>query len=154
MDRDDPSTGVRSQTQTVSWAFFVCGERGFAVRLDHVHEIVPPQPVTRVPGCGSEVYGLIGLRGRVITVFDYGFIAGGTASAEHAAHRLVLIRHGDRVVGLAVDQLVTITSPGDMERLDDALVVDPHGDEAGLMKIDGRTFTILDPDRVFGSLLA
>lgn len=135
------------------WAFFSCGNQGYAVRLDRVHEIVPPQPVARVPGCGPEVHGLVGLRGRVITVFDFGVIAGGTASAERPDHRLVLLRFGERIVGLAVDRMLTITTFEAVEEY--AAAPDGiHGANTTTLTAGGRTFTVLDPDAVFGSRLA
>jgi purine-binding chemotaxis protein CheW len=138
---------------TAPWAFFSCGDQGYAVRLDRVHEIVPPQPVTRVPGCGPEVHGLLGLRGRVITVFDFGVISGGDASAEQSDHRLVLLRHGERVVGLAVDRMLTITTFEVVE--EHAAGADGRaGGDAAALTAGGRVFTVLDPDTVFGPRLA
>lgn len=153
MERDAPSIGARPRAPSTPWAFFACAEQGYAVRLERVHEIVPPQPVTRVPGCGREVYGLLGLRGRVVTVFDLGIIAGGPASAAIPDHRLVLLKYGERVVGLAVDQVLTIAA---FEVIEDD-VEDRAGSPAGstvALKAGGRTFTILDPDAVFGPRLA
>jgi chemotaxis signal transduction protein len=122
------------------------------VRLERVHEIVPPQAVTRVPGCGREVCGLLGLRGRVITVFDLGVIAGGSASASIPDHRLVLLKYGERVVGLAVDQVLTIAAFEVIE--DDEARGGSRGESTVALKAGGRTFTILDPDAVFGPRLA
>jgi chemotaxis signal transduction protein len=152
MARDDPSIGARTHADA-PWAFFACGDRGYAVRLERVHEIVPPQPITRIPGCGSDVCGLLGLRGRVITVFDYGVIAGGQASAGRTDHRLLLLKYGDRVVGIAVDSVLTITSF-------EVVKAEEAGEEAGApgsevaVRAGGRTFTVLEPDTVFGSRLA
>jgi chemotaxis signal transduction protein len=120
--------------------------------LDRVHEIVPPQPVTRVPGCGREVYGLLGLRGRVVTVFDFGTIAGGPASAGIPDHRLVLLKYGERIVGLAVDQVLTIAAFEVVD--DDESRGDRPAGSAVALKAGDRTFTILDPDAVFGPRLA
>jgi purine-binding chemotaxis protein CheW len=134
------------------WAFFACGGNGYAFRLDQIHEIVPPQPVTRVPGCGPAVCGLIGLRGRVITVFDLGVLMGGKPAARSPDHRVLLLRRGNRVIGFAVEELVTIAALGD-----DTLTA--VGDVAGgsaheALVLSGRTFTILDADRLVGPLLA
>lgn len=134
------------------WAFFRCDGTGYALRLDQIHEIVTPQPVTRLPGCGPAVAGLIGLRGRVITVFDLGVIAGGTPAMERPDHRVLIVRQAGRLVGLAVEELVTIAA-GD----DHAVATIPHdadGSATEQLVIGGRTFNILDPDAVVGPLLA
>lgn len=153
MGLEEASIGSRARADGSQWAFFACGEAGYAVRLDRVHEIVPPQPVTRVPGCGPEVYGLLGLRGRVITVFDFGVLAGGPASAGRPEHRLVLLRYGGTVVGLAVDHMLTITSSGEVDE-DEATPAGAGHGRAGKLRAGGREFTILDPDAVFGPRLA
>jgi purine-binding chemotaxis protein CheW len=145
MDHEPASTAAPPIARIPSWAFFACSGKGYAVRLDRVHEIVPPQPLTRLPGCGPEVCGLIGLRGRVVTVFDFGVLNGDAPASSKPGHRLVLIWRGDRVIGLAVDEVVTIGVP------------DPGGEDEPLssqIRTGGREFTILDTDRIFGPLLA
>jgi len=134
------------------WAFFTCGGNGYAFRLDQIHEIVPPQALTRVPGCGPAVAGLMGLRGRVITVFDLGVLMGGKPAASRPDHRVLLLRWGKIVAGLAVEELVTITALGDE-------ILTASRDEAGrsaqdALIVGGRSFTILDADRLVGPLLA
>jgi chemotaxis signal transduction protein len=153
MEREEPSIGPRTRVPSTSWAFFACADQGYAVRVERVHEIVAPQPATRVPGCGREVYGLLGMRGRVITVFDFGVIAGGPASAGNPDHRLVLLKYGERVVGLAVDQVLTIAA---YEVIEDEATARSMGRAGGAVALvaAGRTFTILDPDAVFGPRLA
>jgi len=176
MERDEPSIAPRTRASSAPWAFFACGGKGYAVRLDQVHEIVPPQPLTRIPGCGREVCGLLGLRGRVVTVFDFGVLAGGRASVDQPDHRLVLLHHGSTVVGLAVDQVLTIASFEEVE-VDKAATAGgtvSEGVAAGAasvevetggpavvgkrraaeLKAGDRTFMILHPDDVFGELLA
>jgi purine-binding chemotaxis protein CheW len=151
----EPTTPVEAVARADSaapWAFFACSGRGYAVRLEQITEIVPPQALTRLPGCGPVVCGLIGLRGRVITVFDLGVITGGEPAAGKAEHRLLLVRRGERVVGLAVDELVTIASLGDAVR---PTTVDIDGDgHREALSVGGRTFIILDPDPLLGPLLA
>ena len=148
MEADVASSGAVESAHMPPWVFFACGGRGFAVPLARVHEIVPPQPLTRLPGCGPEVCGLIGLRGRVVTVFDLGVLYGDTAASSKPSHRLVLVWRGDRVIGLAVDEIVTIASPDENTR-------GPHEARAdGTLLTGGRTFSILDTDQLFDPLLA
>jgi len=153
MDRET-ATVERSTPDHSPWAFFACGARGFAIRLDQVVEIVPPQPFTRLPGCGREVCGLVGLRGRLITVFDLGVLSGGAAAMSLPDHRIVLIRHRGRIVGLTVETMVTITAPDASAGGGDGTDVQHGREVADELAIAGRTFTILDPDRLFGPLLA
>jgi purine-binding chemotaxis protein CheW len=147
MEADPASSGAVEAAHAQPWAFFACSGRGFAVPLERVHEIVPPQPLTRLPGCGPEVCGLIGLRGRVITVFDLGILIGDAPAVARPSHRLVLLWRGDRVIGLAVDEIVTIGSPDDN--------TGPQASRAdGTLRTGGRAYSILDTDRLFDPLLA
>ncbi len=151
MERD-LSIGESAHAPPSPWAFFACSGKGYAVPLERVDEIVPPQPLTRIPGCGPSVCGLIGLRGRVITVFDLGVLTGVSAAAAHPDYRVVLMWRGERVLGLAVDEMITIASPEEAEDMEAAR--DGGADAANrAVKIGGREFTILDPDGLFATLL-
>jgi chemotaxis signal transduction protein len=136
------------------WAFLACGEKGFAIALDCVTEIVAPQPLTRLPGCGREVAGLAGFRGRIITVFDLGVLAGQVAAVAAPEHRLVFVDRSGRWFGFAVDSLVTITAAEA-----DATVAPIPGsltsrDTTGTVMFEGRAFTALDIHHLLGRLLA
>ena len=136
------------------WAFLACGPAGFAVPLDRISEVVTPQPFTRVPGCGPEVCGLLGFRGRVVTVFDLGVLAGVRPAVSVPDHRMVLLDHGGRLLGLATETMVMVAAARPAPA--------PPGAEAGLMQagditgtvtVDGRTFATLDVDHLLGRLL-
>lgn len=87
---------------------FMCGDHLFAVKLLETREIVPPMLLTRLPGCGPEVAGLIGLRGRVITVFDLGILLGLPSGLRVADHRIVVLELGERVAAFVVDRIVEV----------------------------------------------
>jgi purine-binding chemotaxis protein CheW len=96
-----------------------------------------------LPGAPHFVSGLINLRGRVVTVLDLGRHFGG-GSVDPDAGSIVLIEHGARLVGLAVDEV------RDVQPLRDA-DLDAVGGEAardgvvrGLGRVDGGTVVVLD----------
>lgn len=148
MDRELGSVGTGARPDRSSWAYFACDEKAFAIPLDRIVEVVPPQPFTRLPGCSREVCGLVGLRGRLITVFDLGVLSGGAAAASVRDHRIILVRHGERVLGLVVETMVSSEDHEDGGGVDPASDVDPDS-----VTVAGRTFTVLDPDRLLGPLL-
>jgi chemotaxis signal transduction protein len=78
-----------------------------AIPLDRVDEVLFPQVFTRIPGTGPEVCGLIGLRGRVLTVFDLCALLGGPGTDVARDHRILVVRAAGRVVGLAVPGVTT-----------------------------------------------
>jgi purine-binding chemotaxis protein CheW len=152
---DAPETAsVVAGASAPLWLVFVCDDNAFAVRLAAVREIVPPQRCTRLPGCGPAVCGLVGLRGRVITVFDLGAALGLRPAAEVADHRLLLMDHGATVIGFAVDAVVAARplEPDAPAHDDGAARAFP--DALGVAEVDGARIVALDTDRILGRLLA
>ena len=95
---------------------FGVGARLYGCEVALVREIVPFRPCTRLPGAPPYVCGLINLRGTVVTVIDLGLRLGG-APADRADGSIVLVEHGPRLVGLAVDELRDVQrfEPGEVE---------------------------------------
>lgn len=85
-----------------------CGSRSVLITLDRITEILMPQPFTRIPGAGPEVCGLIGVRGRVLTVFDLCGLLGESPIDTGRDHRILVVKAADRVVGLAVPDVATV----------------------------------------------
>ena len=157
-----PVTGkvARKATATEAapeWVVFACDGHRFAVPLGRVREVLEPRPFTRLPGCGPAVCGIMGVRGRVITTFDFGAAASLRPSASLEDHRLILVEQGDRVFGLAVDGIVGVARaeagelPLDAESLraldiqrDDLVGIGAFGDEP---------FLAVDPERLLSRLL-
>lgn len=136
---------------------FGCGEHRFGVAVARVREITVPPAPTRLPGCGPEVYGMVALRGRVFTVFDFGAAFGLDAAAGPVEdRRLLMVQHGERVVGLVVDRVLGVARGGgavleeralrevDVERAD-VLGVGSYGDSA---------FVAVDSDTIIGRMVA
>ena len=90
------------------WVVFRCSGRRFGFPLETVSEIITPRLFTRLPGTGSDVCGLVGVRGRVVTVFDLGVVLGLQSSVTTIDHRLLLLTLGSRRIGAAVDEVVSI----------------------------------------------
>jgi purine-binding chemotaxis protein CheW len=140
------------------WVVFACGEHWFGLPLERTREILPPRTITRLPGCGPEVCGLVGIRGRVVTVFDFGIVIGGTSALANPDHRLLVLYVNGRRVGAVVDEIIAVSreTSGAMLSLDsDALRpydVD-RDDLIGIGALGDRPFLALDPDRILGRLL-
>lgn len=132
------------------WVVFACAGRRYAFPLEHVSEIVAPRPVTRLPGVGPEVCGLIGVRGRAVTVLDFGAMMGAEPAATRPDHRLLLLELDQRHIGFAVDEMLAIR-PAQVE----AGGVVAVGTEAvlGTGVAEGEPFVALDPVRLTAALL-
>lgn len=141
------------------WVVFICSGHLFGFPLDHVREILTPRPFTRLPGSGPGVCGLIGLRGRVVTVLDLGVILGMRPSAAAPDHRLLLLEWDQRRISIAVDTVVVVARvPLDdsvSEQADPDAVAVPAaaGAALGTATIDAGRFVVLDPVALAAQLL-
>jgi purine-binding chemotaxis protein CheW len=77
-----------------------------------VREVVPWTGATRIPGAPATVRGLINHRGGIVTVLDLAACTGDQAPAQGRADgSIVLVDHGSRMAGLAVDRVVAVYGP-------------------------------------------
>jgi purine-binding chemotaxis protein CheW len=130
------------------WVFFRCDGRLFATPADTVREILTPLPFTRIPGCGREVCGLVGVRGRVVTVFDLGAMLGLATTTERPDYRLLLVDLANRVIGLAVDEVTAVThAEADAGANRDRLRLEPE-DVIGTCKFGEERPPALKLDRI------
>jgi chemotaxis signal transduction protein len=138
------------------WVVFACGEHWFGLPLEISREILTPRSMTRLPGCGPEVCGLVGIRGRVHTVFDFGIILGGRSALAAPDHRLLVLVVAGRRVAVVVDEVVAISrEPVALQMLNEAAYAGPadRDDLLGTCEFGDRSFLALDPDRILGRLL-
>jgi chemotaxis signal transduction protein len=79
----------------------------FGCSIDAVREIVPQRRATRIPGAPPSVQGLINLRGTIVTVVDLALWLGGDQPVS-AEGSIVLVDHGPRIAGVAVDEVLDV----------------------------------------------
>lgn len=86
----------------------------YGISVEQTREVVRSLHITRVPGAPVEVLGIVNVRGAVVTVLDLAAILHEARAVTHAS--IVLIEHGARLVGFAVDAVRDVraldTSPG------------------------------------------
>lgn len=131
-----------------------------AINVSAVREVLRARATTPVPGAPGSMLGLINVRGMVVTVLDlHACLA---ASPDHETNRagavtdprgvsgqsIVLLEHGSRVVGLAVDAvrdvrpldetaMVGSAALGNVDRFADGIV-------RGLVTAGGDVVMLLD----------
>ena len=147
----------RSSAAAPEWVVFRCAGNAFGVPIGAVKEIVRPRPYTRLPGCGPEVCGLIGLRGRVITVFDFAAAVGLAPLDRHGDHRILIIEYGNRLVGFAAESVAGVAtgSQGELAISAESLRgFDIDREElVGVGELRTEPFVAVDPRRVLERLL-
>jgi purine-binding chemotaxis protein CheW len=124
---------------------FVAGKQSYALPVDAVDRVVPPQPLVALPRLSheqSQIAGAIELRGQVVPVASIEASAG-----EVGAYVIMRAETGPMAIGVErVERLVTLrpeqTTPA---RGGDALI-----DSVGVLGDDRDVLRILAPDRVGG----
>ncbi len=139
------------------WIVFACDGHRFALPLERVREVLESRPVTRLPGCGPAVCGLVGVRGRVVTAFDFGAALALRPAISSPGYRLILLEHGERVYALAVDGVVAVARSAAAElplhaAALRALDID-RDDLLGIGAFADQPFLAVDPDRLLARLL-
>jgi purine-binding chemotaxis protein CheW len=118
-----------------------------------VREVIPGGPATRIPGSHSAVAGLVNLRGTLLTVVD-GRRALGVTGAASQQDSILVVDHGGRRFGLAVDEVLDLVEvavdalrPGPVPAGVDGRLVRGCGEQAA------RVFAVLDTDALLGPVL-
>jgi chemotaxis signal transduction protein len=127
------------------------GAEAYALPARDVLEVAPLESPTPVPGAGPFVLGVRNVRGRVVPVFALGALTGarpaGRRPAAASGHgQLCVAAHGDRVAGLAVDEVT------DVGELPDGGDVTEGGVVARSLLVGGRLVGVVDVARLFAEL--
>ncbi|MEX2181977.1 MAG: chemotaxis protein CheW [Gemmatimonadaceae bacterium] len=112
-----------------------------AFPLDAVREIIPPRVLTRLPGAGAWVLGLLNLRGLVLTVVDLTVRFGGTPGDSPS---IVVLEMDGRLLGVQVTAVsaVSASADGTEAAVDDARSAE--GLVRGLVEVPGGTALVID----------
>lgn len=103
------------------------GPSVYGCDIDVVREIVPFRRATRLPGAPAYVLGLINLRGTIVTVIDLGRrLAPERAGACEGS--IVIVDHGTRVVGVAVEEVMDVRQLAAEDAVGGADALDGEGD--------------------------
>ena len=129
------------------------GGRTYGWAIDAVREIIPFRRATRLPGAPSFVLGLINLRGTIVTVLDLGARLG-VGAADRSEGSIILVQHGARTVGIAVDEVRDVRPVGDEQ------IEAPSGDQAragvvrGIAHMEDDVAILLDVDTIVRQVLS
>jgi len=126
------------------WCTFLVADGLYGVEVARVHEVLRPQPLTRVPLAAPAVAGLLNLRGQIVPAVDLRTLFG--LAVLPSAGGLVVVRGGEGLTALVVDAI------GDVRRPEGALAPLDHGDgdpfRALTVPLPDRLLTVLDVDRL------
>ena len=122
----------------------------FGVEVHKVQEVIRSQPTTQVPKSLDVVYGLMNLRGQIVTTLDLRQRIGLPPNGKESEAMNVVLRTTEGPVSLLVDRI------GDVVRVDrdyfepppETLQGIPRELIQGAFKLDQDLLMILDSDRV------
>jgi purine-binding chemotaxis protein CheW len=78
-----------------------CGGERYGIPIEQVREVVRPEGLVTVPGAPAVQAGIVNVRGAVVTVLDLAAVLGRPRAVT--AGSIVLLAHGARPIGIAVD---------------------------------------------------
>lgn len=137
---------------TREFVTFRIGEQLFGLSVTEIHDVFRPSKMTPVPLSGTEIAGVLNLRGRIVTAIDCRSRLG-LPSVEKGAQNQCLaigVEHGGESFGLVIDEI------GDVVRLEDAdmeqnpvnLDATWSGVSRGVYRLGDRLLVIMDIDQM------
>ena len=139
MDSSAPTIVEPAAQRTL---LFRAGERTFGCAIDAVREIVPHRRATRLPGAPPAIQGLINLRGTIVTVIDLALSLGAERPAATDGS-IVLVEHGSRVAGVAVDEVLDVQMIA-IEDVSGTVGGDRSGAVRGMGRLGATVVILLD----------
>jgi len=97
--------------------FMLAGQH-FAADMAEVSEILQPPRLTNVPGVRSWVLGVANVRGRLVPVMDLAGLLGLPSKANWRSRRVLVVEHGDHMMGLLVDAVLGMQQFAEDRKLD------------------------------------
>lgn len=126
------------------WCTFQVSDGLYGLDVVRVHEVLRPQPLTRVPLAPPAVAGLLNLRGQIVPAVDLRTLFGFAPLATPGG--FVVVRGTDGLTALIVDAI------GDVRRPEGALAPLDHGDgdpfRTSTIPLPDRLLTVFDVDRL------
>ena len=129
---------------------FSLGAEEYALPIGAVHEIIRFTEPRAVASDADWIRGVIGLRGKILPIFD--LAARMQVAAGETEGKIVIVETGTGQVGVMVDEVeevLTVTS----DQLEDVPTADADTIEA-IAKIDDRLVILLNPEGLFGRVAA
>ena len=135
-----------SDTTSQQLVVFSLGSEEYALPIGSVHEIIRFTEPRTVASEAAWIRGVIGLRGKIIPIFDL-------ASrmeldiAESEAGKIVIVESGTGQVGIMVDEVEEVLTVSS-DQLEDVPSANSDSIEA-IAKIEDRLVILLNPEGLF-----
>ena len=128
---------------------FYVGEGYFGIPVEHVQEVVKPQPITPVPLAPKVIRGLINLRGQILTAIDLRYRLGLGDVGDQTKLMNVVVRTEESPVSFLVDEIGDVLDAEEtaFETPPETLQGEMRELIEGAYKLEGRLLLALSTQR-------
>ena len=138
--------GDMSDTTSQQLVVFSLGSEEYALPIGSVHEIIRFTEPRTVASDAAWIRGVIGLRGKIIPIFDLAARME-LEIAESEAGKIVIVESGTGQVGIMVDEVEEVLTVSS-DQLEDVPTANRESIDA-IAKIDDRLVILLNPEGLF-----
>jgi purine-binding chemotaxis protein CheW len=135
-----------SDTTSQQLVVFSLGSEEYALPIGSVHEIIRFTEPRTVASDAAWIRGVIGLRGKIIPIFDLASRMG-LEIADSEAGKIVIVESGTGQVGITVDEVEEVLTVSS-DQLEDVPSANSDSIEA-IAKIEDRLVILLNPEGLF-----
>lgn len=82
----------------------------YAISASLISEIIKADQIFRVPAAPGYIFGIISIRGNIITVFDLKYYQFGEKTEVTDRTKIIVVKYGDKKVSLVVDNVIDFVS--------------------------------------------
>jgi purine-binding chemotaxis protein CheW len=143
-------TVMNDSSSLTEYVTFITAGQLFGLPIDCVQDVFKPTNITRVPLAGSEIAGVLNLRGRIVTAIHLSDRLALQSRAERVTPMAIGIESGTESFGRLVDAIGEVLKLPDSEREANPVNLDRKlaRVSAGVFRLDGQLLVVLDIDRV------
>ncbi len=125
---------------------FRVGDVAYAVEIQRVREIIRPLSLLPLPHLPPSVVGVVDHRGDVVPVVDLRVRFGLQPESKTREERWIIVKRGDRFVGLVVDKVTDVFGAGESQHRDvpEIGIGDDHRGIASVYASRGELVFVLD----------
>jgi purine-binding chemotaxis protein CheW len=144
--RDAEFPGDMSDTTSQQLVVFSLGSEEYALPIGSVHEIIRFTEPRTVASDAAWIRGVIGLRGKIIPIFDLAARMELEVAGSEAG-KIVIVESGTGQVGIMVDEVEEVLTVSS-DQLEDVPSANSDSIEA-IAKIEDRLVILLNPEGLF-----
>ncbi len=143
-------TAMNDSPQHTDYVTFSTAGQMFGLPIARVQEVFRPARITWVPLAGTQIAGVLNLRGRIVTAIDMRNRLDLQAREEGSAPMAIGIETRGESFGLLVDALGEVLRLADADIEANPVNLDRRlaSVSAGVHRLDGQLLVVLDVDRV------